>query len=105
MVEFVVKFLVYLELEVGNLRGEEALGEYKRPPLPLISHIISFSHLPYAATLSKFYWYFAKKTLFIAILKLLFFDLELLYFKLVKPRALDSLCLFCIPLKIVEEFL
>jgi len=43
MVEFeLVKILNYLGLEVGNLRGEEALGEYKRPPPPLISRIHSF---------------------------------------------------------------
>jgi len=38
-----VKNLVYLELEVVNLKGEEAWDEYKRPPLPLIPHIIPFS--------------------------------------------------------------
>jgi len=60
MVEFeVVKFLVYLELDVGNLR-EEALGEYKRPPLPFISHIHTFLTFAYAATLPKLCWYLSK---------------------------------------------
>jgi len=49
-----VKKLVYLEL-VGNLRGEEALEEYKRPPPPLTPHIIIFhSLISYAAMLLKF---------------------------------------------------
>jgi len=55
-VEFeLVKNLVYLELEVGNLRGEEAWDKYKRPPPPLIPHIIFHSLISYAATLLKFY--------------------------------------------------
>jgi len=53
-------FLIYLGLEVGDLRGEEALEEYKRPPPPLILHPFSFYDLPYVATLLKFlgicYW-------------------------------------------------
>jgi len=40
VVEFeLVKFPIYLGLEVSNLRGEEVLEEYKRSPTTFISNI------------------------------------------------------------------